>query len=216
MLKNAVSTAIAKIIQILLCALLAVGVIYIVIDYTSNNYVDAYIEASRDLGRDTVNVSKSQFKVRYVEALEEQQKKEELALQSEDIYLVKLKDLTEYAKTFVGNPYVWGGTDPNTGADCSGFVQYVYKHFGVEIPRVSADQGAAGSIIKDLESAMPGDLIFYDNDKDRPGIDHVVMYLGDGNIVHASNSKSYEEGGGIRLGKVNKNFVTIRRFIEKD
>ena len=92
--------------------------------------------------------------------------------------------LVNYALQFVGNPYVWGGTSLTNGADCSGFVQTLYNDFGVDIPRVAADQANAGQRIS-VEEALPGDLIFY---SENGYIYHVVMYIGDGQVVHASSS----------------------------
>lgn len=92
------------------------------------------------------------------------------------------EEIVEYASQFIGNPYVWGGTDPVNGADCSGFVQTIYRTYGIELPRVAADQAYAGEQIP-VSDAQPGDLIFY---KDSSGyIHHVVMYAGDGKTVEA-------------------------------
>ena len=115
-----------------------------------------------------------------------------------DIGNVPLTDVTEYACGFVGKPYVWGGTDPNVGADCSGFVQYVYNHFGITLPRTAAQQAQVGVEIT-LAEAQPGDLIFYADDGVR--VSHVAMYIGDGKIVHASNPAPYPQGG-IKISNV--------------
>jgi len=89
-----------------------------------------------------------------------------------------------FAQQFLGNAYVWGGTSLTNGADCSGFVQSIYAHYGYTLPRVAADQANYGLQIP-VESAAPGDLIFYA----RNGyIYHVVMYMGDGKVIHASSS----------------------------
>lgn len=98
----------------------------------------------------------------------------------------------------MGKPYVWGGTDPNVGADCSGFVQYVYNHFGITLPRTAAQQAQVGVEIT-LAEAQPGDLIFYADDGVR--VSHVAMYIGDGKIVHASNPAPYPQGG-IKISNV--------------
>ncbi len=101
------------------------------------------------------------------------------------------QEVASYALNFVGNPYKWGGTSLTQGADCSGFVQSIYKQFGYEIPRVSKDQAKSAGycdIKPDLEHLLPGDLIFY---TDKKGVvNHVGMYIGDGKIVHASSTKS--------------------------
>lgn len=96
------------------------------------------------------------------------------------------KEIVSYASQYLGNPYVWGGTDPVNGADCSGFVQSIYRDFGVQLPRVAEDQAYAGRQIP-VDQAQPGDLIFY---MDGTGyIYHVVMYVGNGITVEAMNSE---------------------------
>ena len=88
--------------------------------------------------------------------------------------------VVDYATQFVGNPYVWGGTSLTNGADCSGFVQSVYANFGVSLPRTSYEQQNAGTEVS-YADAQPGDLICYGG--------HVAIYMGNGQIVHASNSR---------------------------
>lgn len=101
------------------------------------------------------------------------------------------QEIAEYAVRFVGNPYVWGGTSLTKGADCSGFVQAIYKQFGYTIPRVSRDQAKSAGytdVKPTLENLLPGDLIFYTNSSGT--VDHVAMYIGDGKVVHAANRKA--------------------------
>lgn len=87
-----------------------------------------------------------------------------------------------YAETFLGTPYVWGGTSPS-GFDCSGFVQYVYSHFGVSIPRTSEDQFGYGTPVSQSQLQV-GDLVFFEPDgSGLPG--HVAMYIGGGDIIQA-------------------------------
>lgn len=100
-------------------------------------------------------------------------------------------NLVNYALSFVGNPYVYGGTNPYTGIDCSAFVQYIYGEFGYSLPRTTYDQWAwaksHGAVISASE-AQAGDLVLYDG--------HVAILTGNGNqIVHASNSAPYPKGG---------------------
>lgn len=116
------------------------------------------------------------------------------------------KKVVNYAVKFVGNPYRWGGTDPNTGADCSGFVQYVMEHAaGIHIDRTSREQASEGEAVS-ASAMMPGDLLFYAGGST---IDHVAMYIGEGKIVHAANSRS-----GIKISTWNyRQPVTIRRVI---
>ncbi|GHU62624.1 hypothetical protein FACS189418_4350 [Clostridia bacterium] len=92
-----------------------------------------------------------------------------------------------YAKQFLGNPYVWGGTSLTKGADCSGFTMSIYREFGISTGRTSRDQAAKGKKIS-ITEVRPGDLIFYDNGKGT--INHVAMYIGDLKVIHASNSRT--------------------------
>ena len=89
------------------------------------------------------------------------------------------------SQNYLGVPYLWGGTDPATGLDCSGFVQLVYGNLGIELPRVSSQQATAGRAVASLASARPGDLVFFDHDSSRPGIDHVGIYIGGGKMIDA-------------------------------
>lgn len=94
-------------------------------------------------------------------------------------------DIAAFAKKFVGYPYVYGGTSLTNGADCSGFVQSVYKNFGISIPRDSRSQCAGAGYQVSLDSLQPGDLVFYTNNSGT--VNHVAMYIGGGQIVHASD-----------------------------
>lgn len=98
------------------------------------------------------------------------------------------KDIVNYAMTFLGNAYVWGGNDPNTGADCSGFVRYVYskKAPDVYLPRVSYEQCYYGEPVTSL-GMSPGDLVFYAYSNGR--VHHVAMYIGNGTIIHAASKR---------------------------
>lgn len=103
-------------------------------------------------------------------------------------------DLCQYAKEFLGNPYVWGGTSLTRGADCSGFVLSVFKKYGVGLPHSSVAQSGLGTTIK-VSEAQPGDLIFYGNGR---SINHVAIYIGGGQVIHAGNPKT-----GIRISNVS-------------
>ena len=91
--------------------------------------------------------------------------------------------LSEFAKQYIGRPYVWGGTSLTKGADCSGFVLSVFRNYGISLPHSSRAQGNCGSAVS-LNELKPGDLVFYGN---RSGINHVAIYVGGGQVVHASN-----------------------------
>ena len=94
--------------------------------------------------------------------------------------------IVAYAKQFLGNPYVYGGTSLTDGADCSGFTMKIYEHFGISTGRTSRDQAANGKTIS-IDAVQPGDLLFYASGD---YINHVAMYIGGGQIIHASTSKT--------------------------
>ncbi len=91
--------------------------------------------------------------------------------------------MVNYAFKFLGIKYVWGGTSPNPGFDCSGFVQYVCSHFGIQIPRLSQDQQNFGTDVPNRESLLPGDLVFFG----KPAY-HVGMYIGDNKFIQAPHT----------------------------
>ena len=93
--------------------------------------------------------------------------------------------ITGKALQYLGVPYLWGGTDPSKGLDCSGFTQLVYKSQGVDLPRVSSQQATAGRAVPSMAEARPGDLLFFDYSPERPGIDHVGIFMGDGKMIAA-------------------------------
>ena len=109
--------------------------------------------------------------------------------------------VVDYATQFVGNPYVWGGTSLTNGADCSGFVQSVYANFGVSLPRTSYEQQNAGTEVS-YADAQPGDLICYGG--------HVAIYMGNGQIVHASNSV---DGIKISNNAAYRTITSVRRLV---
>ena len=95
------------------------------------------------------------------------------------------KDLIEYAYSKLGSPYVYGGESYTTGIDCSAYMQDIYRHFGMSLPRTSRGQAALTDGIS-LEDIQPGDLLFYIS-KYTGKVGHVTMYIGDGKVIHASN-----------------------------
>ena len=115
-------------------------------------------------------------------------------------------EIVNYACQFVGNPYVWGGTSLTNGADCSGFVMSVLKHFGISVPRVSRDQARSGVAVTSSDM-KPGDLVFYANSSGV--VNHVGMYIGNGQVVNAASRRS-----GIRIYRWNyRTPVAIRNVI---
>ncbi|HBC99561.1 MAG TPA: hydrolase Nlp/P60 [Lachnoclostridium sp.] len=114
--------------------------------------------------------------------------------------------VVNYALQFLGNPYVWGGTSLTKGADCSGFTMSVYAHFGIGLPHYSGSQAGMGKAVKSSEM-RPGDLIYYADSKGT--INHVSMYIGNGQIVHAASRRS-----GIKISTWNyRTPVKIRNMI---
>ena len=114
--------------------------------------------------------------------------------------------IASYAKQFVGNPYVHGGTSLTKGADCSGFTQSVFKHFGIKLPRTASSQAKVGKKVSFSELEL-GDLVFYSNGGSR--ISHVAIYIGNGKIVHAQTPRL---GIGITTYKIMTR-VTARRVV---
>ena len=108
--------------------------------------------------------------------------------------------VVNYAMQFIGNPYVWGGSSLTNGTDCSGFTMSVYSHFGVSLPHYDGAQRSCGTAVLSLAEAQPGDLICY--------YGHVGIYIGNGQIVHASNPRT-----GITTGSATyRQIAAIRRI----
>lgn len=110
--------------------------------------------------------------------------------------------IAKYATQFAGNPYKSGGTSPEYGADCSGFTQAIYGRFGISLPRTSGQQSHCGKSVP-LSEAKAGDLVCYSG--------HVAIYMGGGQIIHASTSK-----GGIKVSSVHApgKIISVRRIVE--
>lgn len=104
------------------------------------------------------------------------------------------RKIASYALQFKGNPYVWGGTSLTNGADCSGFTQSVFAHFGISIPRTSRTQATGGARVS-LDNLKAGDLLFYTNGGT---INHVALYIGNGQVIGASSPAT-----GIRISRYN-------------
>lgn len=109
-------------------------------------------------------------------------------------------DVVSYACQFIGNPYVWGGESLTDGADCSGFIKSVYANFGISLPHSSVALQRAGSEVS-YENAQPGDIVCYAG--------HVAIYMGGGQIVHASSPST-----GIKTGSATyRSIITVRRVL---
>jgi peptidoglycan DL-endopeptidase CwlO len=106
------------------------------------------------------------------------------------------------AKRYLGVPYLWGGTDPSKGLDCSGFIQRVYKDLGIDLPRVSRDQARAGTPVSSLAQAKPGDLVAFGSP-----VDHIGIYAGDGKMIVAPR-----RGDVVKFQDVYREPTAIRRI----
>jgi hypothetical protein len=107
------------------------------------------------------------------------------------------------AKKYLGVPYVWGGTDPASGLDCSGLVQRAYADLGYDLPRVSYEQATAGRPVASLEEAQPGDVLAFGSP-----VHHVGIYLGDNQMIEAPRP-----GLEVRIGPVYETPSAIRRIV---
>lgn len=117
--------------------------------------------------------------------------------------------IVSYAQQFVGNPYRYGGNSLTSGIDCSGFTQQIMAKFGYSISRTSNSQSGDGRAVS-TSNLRAGDLVFYG---DGGSIDHVALYIGGGQVVHASNSAPYPRGG-IKISNVNyRTPICARRII---
>ena len=117
--------------------------------------------------------------------------------------------IASYAQQFVGNPYRYGGNSLTGGIDCSGFTQQIMAKFGYSISRTSSSQAGEGRAVS-TSSLRAGDLVFYGNGG---SINHVALYIGGGQVVHASNSAPYPRGG-IKISNVNyRTPICARRII---
>ncbi len=143
----------------------------------------------------------------------------------------KIEKLIAIAKSLAGRPYKYGAKSSEAPHyfDCSGFIQYIYKIIGIKLPRSTIEQAAIGREVKNRNAFMPGDLIFlrgksgHYNKKFPTGIGHVVMYLGDKKIIHASSKRTANRPKIIEIGKVKieplgkilkrKDIVVIKRIL---
>ena len=110
-----------------------------------------------------------------------------------------------YARHLLGVPYRWGGTSPATGFDCSGFVSFVYRHFGVALPRTTYEQFTRGRRVS-RAGLRPGDLVFFD------GVGHVGLYVGHGRFIHAPHSGASVEVSSFSDGSYSTSFDGGRRL----
>ncbi|OAA90596.1 Gamma-D-glutamyl-L-lysine endopeptidase [Clostridium ljungdahlii] len=111
-------------------------------------------------------------------------------------------NVVAYASNFLGTPYLWGGTTPS-GFDCSGFTQYVYRHFGISVGRTTYDQINDGVGVS-RDQLQPGDLVFFGKDGNPT---HMGMYVGNGAMIHAPHT-----GDVIKISPISRSdYITVRR-----
>ena len=121
--------------------------------------------------------------------------------------------VVEFARQYLGYPYVSGGSTPEAGFDCSGFTRYVFAHFGYELGRVAASQTTVGTVVE-RENLQTGDLILFYNDG-KTKIGHCGIYINGGDFIHSANPQR-----GVVIDNLNSNsyynqrFVTARRIVE--
>lgn len=112
-------------------------------------------------------------------------------------------NIIAYASNFLGTPYLWGGTSPSTGFDCSGFTQYVYAHFGISLGRTTYDQINDGYGVS-RDALQPGDLVFFGKNGDPT---HMGMYVGNNTYIHAPRT-----GDVIKISSMSRpDYITARR-----
>ena len=165
--------------------------------YTGTIKVQAAVEAPTTIEATDSTEETANETTAVQETAKETKEKKETALR---------KNMVSYAKKFLGNRYVYGGTSLTKGTDCSGFTMRVYQKFGYKIPRTSRSQASASKKVSSAQKKK-GDLIFYGSGK---RVSHVAMYIGNGKVIHASNPKS-----GIKISRWNyRRYIKIGRFIK--
>ncbi len=119
-------------------------------------------------------------------------------------------DIMAYAQKFKGTPYAWGGNSLTGGVDCSGLVQQVYKHFGINVSRTTYSQIGEGKSVK-MNELQAGDMVFFDTDPSTSGPDHVGLYLGNGKMLHAPRPGKSVEVADMTSGDYQSIFMGGRR-----
>ncbi len=118
-------------------------------------------------------------------------------------------DIINYAKTFLGIKYTWGGNSPAEGFDCSGIVKYVFAHYGYSTPRVSRDQAKHGTEVS-MDSLQVGDLIYFGNGT----VSHIGFYVGDNQMLHAPSPGKFVEIKDLTWHMANNSIVGARRYLK--
>jgi NlpC/P60 family len=127
----------------------------------------------------------------------------------------RIQRMIKRGLALLGTPYRWGGTSPEKGFDCSGLVGYVYRNtLGIELPRISRDMANVGELIRDRDSLQQGDLVFFSRRGGR--VDHVGIYLGEGNFLHAPRTGKDVEITTLASGYWSNHFLKGRRVAPSD
>lgn len=121
------------------------------------------------------------------------------------------QDIVDYLKQFIGTPYKWGGNSLTSGVDCSGMVQQAYQHFGLSVSRTTYNQIGQGKAVG-MKDLAPGDMIFFDTDKGTSGPDHVGIYIGNGQFIHAPRPGKGIEISNLKSGYYQDLFMGGRRI----
>ena len=170
--------------------------------YLVNNQLDGWVELEIDGDSDKafITAEKNYIEVRY--ALDQAVEWHPVTSNPNSVRN-RIKTL---ATKYIGGKYVWGGNSLETGVDCSGFVQQIYKQFGVTLPRVSREQAKKGTQVTAGKQKI-GDLVFYTNSEGV--VDHVAIYIGNNQIVHAASTKA-----GIKISSWDyRTIYTIRNVL---
>ena len=169
-------------------------------DYTEeqNFQYDDYIEEEQNLEYNNDDQIEEEQDIQYAQTIWQDEElmysSDELSTNSDGSYIV------DYAKQYIGNPYVYGGNSLTNGIDCSGFTQQVFGNNGISLARTAAEQSQGGQDVS-MDDLQAGDLLFYDNGG---YVGHVAIYCGDGTVVHASNEET-----GITVSDVDYSSVEL-------
>lgn len=127
-----------------------------------------------------------------------------------DKITIEQQEIEQLSKKYLGNKYLWGGNNPLTGFDCSGYTKYIFGKNGIVLPRTALEQSKVGNTV--LDDFQTGDLLFFNTDLTRNlPVTHVGIYLEKGKFIHAANSKK-----GVIVSSFNsykKDFVTAKRLL---
>ncbi|WP_407077373.1 C40 family peptidase [Thermomonas sp.] len=131
------------------------------------------------------------------------------ALQAAPTTTSRIRTVLQRAFALLGTPYRWGGTNPDSGFDCSGLVGYVFRTIGIDLPRVSRAMANEGTAITDRAALVEGDLVFFGK---RGRVDHVGIYVGEGKFVHAPRTGRDVTVSSLASGYWSQKYLQARRL----